>query len=102
MSSYWDDDNNVRDFLKYAAEKLDIKENQDWFRVTQQHLISLGAGSKNNIKFNSLIEGILLRQGGLIPLLTRIYPGINWNDRSYVVIGGPSKAQSYLFKVDLL
>ena len=44
---YWEDIDNVRTFLDYAAKQLGIRELQDWYQVTQQQLISLGAGKDN-------------------------------------------------------
>eukprot|EP01114_Cavostelium_apophysatum_P003467 TRINITY_DN1335_c0_g4_i6.p1 TRINITY_DN1335_c0_g4~~TRINITY_DN1335_c0_g4_i6.p1 ORF type:complete len:879 (-),score=171.48 TRINITY_DN1335_c0_g4_i6:765-3401(-) len=86
---YWDNEDNVRDFLNYATEKLNIKTWEDWYVVTTEKIKSLGATT------------LLRRYGNLMNILQKFYPDHPWEQQHRVY---PSKSHFLLFKMlqDLL
>lgn len=55
--THWEDDRAVKDFITGVAEKLRIREQSDWARVSLQQLRSLGAGSLlNSMSLSQALE----------------------------------------------
>ena len=82
-NGYWNNEQNVIQFLEEVRKELGIKVMEDWYSISAQHLIKLGGTT------------ILSNHGGFFPLLTRFYPNHNWNMIKHTV----NKTQGFLFNV---
>lgn len=58
---------NVRDFVEWAAVKLEVKELSDWHGVTMAQFIQVGGGS------------LLSKYKSLSHLLVKLYPFHAWD-----------------------
>lgn len=65
--AFWKNDDNVREFLEYNAEKLGIEEPQDWLRVSRQDLATIGGSA-------------LLKGRSLIQALSVAFPHEKWEE----------------------
>eukprot|EP01114_Cavostelium_apophysatum_P021582 TRINITY_DN7577_c0_g1_i1.p1 TRINITY_DN7577_c0_g1~~TRINITY_DN7577_c0_g1_i1.p1 ORF type:complete len:631 (-),score=127.68 TRINITY_DN7577_c0_g1_i1:279-2171(-) len=65
-NNFWQDENNVREYLRWLTVELDITAPEDWYQVSYQQLLALGC------------KQILDSYGGLTPLLTAFYPEQSW------------------------
>jgi len=80
---FWNDINNLRDYINWLSDQLDIKEFQDWYSVTIPQLLSLRAYSPIN------------KYGGLIPVLKMCFPDQVWNPNAAILY----KVQNLLYKM---
>ena len=69
LSSFWDSDDNVKDFLTYNSEKLGIRQPEDWLRVSRQDLASIGGSA-------------LLKERTLLQALSVAFPNEKWGEMS--------------------
>lgn len=67
--NYWAQEENIRDFLERAKEKLQIKEKEDWYRISYKQLSSLGGGT-------------LFTRGRFVDALRAAYPEEEWDERA--------------------
>lgn len=87
----WNDSNNVKQFLEWAAKELRLSSLEDWYNVTQTQLQELSFG------------GILRQYGTLGDVLKKAYPDYHWDflkfreKRGQQMLTG--KTHSHLFKV---
>jgi hypothetical protein len=58
-SGYWKDVKNQRNFFDELGVKLNIKEPQDWFRVTRKIIWKEGGYFINNHYNSSVIKGTI-------------------------------------------
>jgi len=86
---YWDNSDNIQEFLKIFEKRLGIKTVEDWYCVTVSQLSESGAGHLTS-KF-----------GGVYDLLKKFYPNHHWEmerlERSSKERVA-SKGQRFLFK----
>ena len=33
---YWDDENNIKEYMNWLSEKLNIKTMEDWYKISQK------------------------------------------------------------------
>src|SRR5689334_22792417 len=41
---FWEDEKNVYEALEWVAKKLNIKSDNDWYRVSNEEMVRLGCG----------------------------------------------------------
>jgi hypothetical protein len=80
---FWDNEDTVKHYLNWLTHHLGIRRLSEWKYVTSDTLIKLRAHS------------LLLKNGGLIPLLSKYYPEQIWWDDS-TEKRYRSKSQAYL------
>ena len=68
---YWDNIDNITSFIKKVEDFYNIKENDDWYRISISQIISLGGGG-------------LLTKFSLFDVLSRVYPNVQW-DKSKII-----------------
>ena len=64
---YWNNPSNVKDFFENNKEIFKIKQQEDWYKITNKDLIDNGGGGLLN-QFN----------GSPFKILSFAYPEINW------------------------
>jgi hypothetical protein len=65
---YWNDFNNHKKFIEWAAQQLKIKEMSDWYNVTVKDLYDIGGASLITTQY----------KGSPTLLLFKVYPDYNW------------------------
>lgn len=63
---YWNDSNNLLSFISYAAKELYIKNYEDWYNISSEQIRKMGGFTP------------LIKNGGLISLLSKVYPEYSW------------------------
>jgi len=63
---YWQDEANVKAFVKHCEEALQLERPEDWRRVSRSQLVELGGAT-------------LLHRTRLEDVLQRVYPDENWD-----------------------
>jgi len=66
-SAYWDDFNNVYNFIRKAEKALKVTEFQDWYRISTRQLAALGG------------QGLLMKYK-LYDILCRVFPEHKWDE----------------------
>ena len=69
-NSFWDSEQNVKVYLEWVAEKLNICEIEDWLTVTNEQL--------NGLRGAALVK----KSGGIIPLLKKYFPQNSSNSQA--------------------
>lgn len=65
---YWECADNVREFLELLRREVDVKSQDDWYRISGEEVGRLHGGS-------------LLKQMTLLEALRKAYPGMRWEER---------------------
>eukprot|EP01114_Cavostelium_apophysatum_P017812 TRINITY_DN5375_c0_g1_i1.p1 TRINITY_DN5375_c0_g1~~TRINITY_DN5375_c0_g1_i1.p1 ORF type:complete len:517 (-),score=158.27 TRINITY_DN5375_c0_g1_i1:2205-3755(-) len=81
---FLDEDTHAKELIEHAASKLGISKPEDWYSVTQQQL------------HNEHLWTLVLKNGGLISLLTKYYPDKRWDHKK---IFFSRKIQLHLFAI---
>jgi len=76
--SYWDKEENVREFLAHTAKELGVQQPSDWARVSRQQLNELGGRG-------------LLRRRTLAEVLAVAYPNEKWDSATLAMVSSNSK-----------
>jgi len=84
---YWCETSNGKRFLEWVANRLDIVQMDDWYRVSTHQLCFLGG------------EGFRKRIGGLHAMLTQFFPERRWDLYRLSSVGSISKEQQHLLRV---
>lgn len=66
--NYWAQEQNVRDFLEGAKAKLQVREKEDWYRISNKQICKLGGAT-------------LLSRGRFVDALRAAYPEEEWDAR---------------------
>jgi hypothetical protein len=61
--NFWNKDENIRKFLDWVAEKLEIRDPSDWYKLTTQKLIHLGG------------KALLIKCGSIGNVYSLLFPG---------------------------
>jgi hypothetical protein len=83
-SHYWDDENNVLEYLQWLAVQLKIKNLDDWYEA-----------SYNTFKEYHGIT-VLTRYGGFLKLLTKFFPNHSWDPNKFTFRTRWNKSQKQL------
>jgi hypothetical protein len=83
---YWENEENVKRYIHWLGEKMEIKDLQDWDNVGVSELMALKGAS------------LKMKYKGLENLLAAVYPNYKPKLKS-VVYKGFSKTQRHLFKM---
>ena len=67
---FWDNLNNIRNFLEFVKKEYKINMNLDWYRVSKTQIQDLGGSS-------------LLQKYTLFDLLNLVYPNENWDKKLF-------------------
>jgi hypothetical protein len=70
---FWNDTKNQRDYVDWAAEQLNVKNFDDWYRVAATDLLSI-RGSKWLNRYYS---------GSVFDLLMSVYPEHQWDQSAF-------------------
>ena len=65
--NYWNNIDNVRNFMEHTKRKLHIVDDSDWQRISVQQILKLGGG------------GLLRHYCSLMNILQTAYPGGSWD-----------------------
>eukprot|EP01114_Cavostelium_apophysatum_P005321 TRINITY_DN1615_c1_g1_i1.p2 TRINITY_DN1615_c1_g1~~TRINITY_DN1615_c1_g1_i1.p2 ORF type:complete len:559 (-),score=129.89 TRINITY_DN1615_c1_g1_i1:334-2010(-) len=82
--NYWDDETNGRKFLEYLAEKLGIRNFDDWFTISNAEVAFYGG------------THFLAKHGGLFSALRAFYPKGSWTSPPDRIQG--SKGQRLIYR----
>eukprot|EP01114_Cavostelium_apophysatum_P007788 TRINITY_DN1996_c0_g2_i2.p1 TRINITY_DN1996_c0_g2~~TRINITY_DN1996_c0_g2_i2.p1 ORF type:complete len:562 (-),score=122.96 TRINITY_DN1996_c0_g2_i2:5-1690(-) len=82
-SGYWNDEENIKEFLGWAFKQLKLEKMDDWLNVTVQDFAAIGGITLIN------------KYGGLKALLSKIFP--EWDQTAAVPV--TNKSQYYLYKL---
>jgi hypothetical protein len=64
---FWDDSKNQRKFLDWVAKELNVKDHNDWYKVTHKDIVSLGG------------SGLLTKhENSHFAMLPKVYPEYEW------------------------
>jgi hypothetical protein len=81
--NFWDKEDHVKEYLTWLADKLQIEILEDWHKISREQLQPFKTVS------------LLMKYGGLIPLLAKHFPSNNWDLPRRPTL---AKTQSHLFK----
>lgn len=82
-NKFYSSNSNLREYLDSAAKKFGVRTLDDWYFITSSQIKTL--------KIKSFIH----RYGGLIGMLSVVYPEHPWNTKDIYI---PNKSQQNLFK----
>lgn len=85
-AGFWNDSNNVKEYVNWLAAKFSINKPEDWNFVTVQQINELAGGT------------LLLKFGGLRGILSRVYPDFAWRDAAWECRCSLQKEQQLLLK----
>eukprot|EP01114_Cavostelium_apophysatum_P022236 TRINITY_DN7981_c0_g1_i1.p1 TRINITY_DN7981_c0_g1~~TRINITY_DN7981_c0_g1_i1.p1 ORF type:complete len:228 (+),score=38.11 TRINITY_DN7981_c0_g1_i1:3-686(+) len=83
-NKYWKDLANQKAFLDQAAQSLNVKQNEDWYRVRRADILRLGGHRLLNIYGNSLLRALAAN-----------YPEYEWTKTSQA----KTKSQHRVFEL---
>jgi len=88
---FWDNYENVTEYLGWLEKKLFICSPEEWYEVGRNHLIHFGA------------KYLMFRKGEqgydrLVQLLSRRYPSFSWDKRKFKAVT-IAKTQKLLFRI---
>ena len=78
---YWNDENNIKEYMNWLSEKLNIKTMEDWYKITQKVKIT------NKINIIDIDQDIQQNHGSAliqnnnnsyIKFITSVYPNYQW------------------------
>lgn len=67
---YWEQRENVRDFLETVRKEFNVVEKEDWYRISREQLASVGGGT-------------LVGKMSLLEALRMAYPDEQWDDKAF-------------------
>ena len=81
---YWEDENNIHNFINYMKENLNLQTPKDWSRLSKEQIISLGGDG-------------LMRKLSLKQIIQYQNPGENMDDFINNSAGSKRSSQRWLF-----
>ena len=81
---FWDDEEHVLAYLHWLADQLNIRSHEDWYAITNQQVAALRGPS------------LIIRNGGLIPVLAKYFPQHNWQLPSLANNNNPNTKKSLI------
>jgi hypothetical protein len=81
---FWDDAQNMKDFILNVEKKLNINNLNDWYDVTEQQVLSVG----NKLPWK--------HHGELASILSAVHEGTTWDPQLFK---GAKKTQNWLTAV---
>jgi hypothetical protein len=82
---YWTKTQNIREYFDWLAEKLNLQQLDDWYRISFIELSNHGAGT------------LLSTFGGLHKVLCRCYPEYPWDEKKFF-LSTEKKTQTHLMQ----
>lgn len=84
---YFNNNENLREYVEWIAKQLGIKKKEDWYDVTIKQLLKVGG-------YRGLMRSKL---GGLPEVLQKVYPEFPWEPQNFLKLSS-HKSQSLIFR----